>query len=206
MSLPVLTVAQMRSWEAATWRTGVREIDVISKVGARLGAWLLLHTGPKERILFLTGNGHNGDDARAAAAWLGSRRSHREVQVSDPKEQGVEVSRQLGECSPMDWVVDAWFGIGLNRDFSPTWQQLVETLNRFRRERDFRVASIDVPSGLRDDVGTSAGALVEADYTLTVGAPKRGLIGLVAAGRVEVLTDVGLTRESLDATVGERSE
>ena len=36
MSLPVLSVEQMRRWEAATWASGVREQEVIAQVGLGL--------------------------------------------------------------------------------------------------------------------------------------------------------------------------
>jgi len=59
------------------------------------------------------------------------------------------------------------------------------------------VLAVDVPSGLDADTGESYGAIIEAAVTLTVGAPKKGLLKPAAwpyVGRLEVATDVGLTR------------
>src|SRR5262249_22165978 len=55
---------------------------------------------------------------------------------------------------------------------------------------------VDVPSGLNADTGQPQGAAIEAKVTLTVGAPKSGMLQEAAwrfVGRLEVATDVGLT-------------
>ena len=61
--------------------------------------------------------------------------------------------------------------------------------------RALPVLAVDVPSGLNADTGEPQGAAIEASVTLTVGAPKTGLLREVAwpfVGRLEVATDVGL--------------
>jgi NAD(P)H-hydrate epimerase len=57
------------------------------------------------------------------------------------------------------------------------------------------VLAVDVPSGLNADTGEPQGAAIAASVTLTVGAPKTGMLREVAwpfVGRLEVATDVGL--------------
>jgi NAD(P)H-hydrate epimerase len=54
---------------------------------------------------------------------------------------------------------------------------------------------VDVPSGLNAETGEPQGAAIEAAVTLTVGAPKIGLLAQTAwpfVGRLEVASDVGL--------------
>jgi NAD(P)H-hydrate epimerase len=54
---------------------------------------------------------------------------------------------------------------------------------------------VDVPSGLNADTGEPQGAAIAAAVTLTVGAPKIGLLQEIAwpvVGRLEVAADVGL--------------
>ena len=63
--------------------------------------------------------------------------------------------------------------------------------------------AIDVPSGLNADTGETFGAAIEATVTLTVGAPKTGMLAPAAwpfVGRLEVAEDVGL--DPLPARVG----
>ncbi len=195
MPIPVVTVSQMRAWESATWATGVSANAVIERVGRRIGEWLLQNAAPGDAVVFLAGAGHNGDDTRAAAAWLGWRRRQKLVSVTDPVRDRDPILAALDQAAAIGsttWVVDGLFGIGLNRAFSGPWRSLIETINQRCATLRHRVVAVDVPSGLAGDEGPSSGAMIRATDTLTVGAPKRGLVGLGAAGRVEVLVDIGL--------------
>jgi hydroxyethylthiazole kinase-like uncharacterized protein yjeF len=87
--------------------------------------------------------------------------------------------------------VDGLFGIGLNRPLDEAWQAFITRLNAAR----VRVLAVDVPSGLNADTGETFGVAVEASATLTVGAPKCGLLAPRAApfvGRLEVASQIGL--------------
>lgn len=188
MPIPVLTVDQMREWERLTWASGKTEQDVITEVGRVLARRALELTRPGARILVLAGKGHNGDDARAAVPHLTGRKV-RLVNVTEP----AVVLREWGgvaEPAP-DLVIDGLFGIGLSRGLSPDWCELIGRINGLERP----VLAVDVPSGLNADTGEHFGAAVHATVTLTVGAPKVGLIRHAAAdyvGKLEVAADVGL--------------
>jgi NAD(P)H-hydrate epimerase len=195
MSLPVLSVAQMRSWESATWKTGQTEEAVIQLVGSAVARHVTKLTAAGSRILVLAGKGHNGDDARAAIPHLSSR----EVEL-------LNVTNPLGDIGPLkeqlskrpDLVIDALFGIGLNRSLSSEWCQFIEVLIH----SGLPVMSIDVPSGLDASTGQHFGSAVEATITLTVGAPKSGLLAASAVnyvGRLEVAADVGLAPCGFDS-------
>ena len=58
----------MREWEAASWAAGRTESAVIDRVGQLVARRAARMTRPGERLLCLAGRGHNGDDARRAAA------------------------------------------------------------------------------------------------------------------------------------------
>jgi len=184
----VLSVASMRAWEQATWATGVRESEVIERVGRALAGWLRATLRDQGRVLLLCGRGHNGDDVRAAVPHLGPL-AVRELTVMDPVADLARVEEALGDRP--DVVVDGLFGIGLNRPLDEAWQAIVGKV----LASGCRVVAMDVPSGLDADSGTALGAAIIADWTLTVGAPKRGLLTAEAVrfvGRLEVLEDVGL--------------
>lgn len=188
MPIPVLTVVQMREWEQATWATGVSEQDVIEKVGARLARRILALTRPDDTLLLLAGKGHNGDDVRAAVKDLNGR-STELLSIRDPAADLARLKERL--ASRPDLVVDGLFGIGVDRPLEGAWADLVNTLNA----SDLPVWSVDVPSGLDADGGKALGTAVRAARTLTVGAPKAGLLAPGAArftGQVEVISDVGL--------------
>jgi NAD(P)H-hydrate epimerase len=188
MPVPVISIAQMRDWERATWAAGQQEAEVIRRVGrcVALRALQLTHAG--DSILILAGKGHNGDDARGAREHLPDR----QVEVFDVTDSAVDLAKlDTLLASRPALVVDGLFGIGLDRPLGPEWVSLIERVNTAR----LPVLAVDVPSGLNADTGDPQGAAVRAAVTLTVGAPKTGMLRPAAwpfVGRLEVATDVGL--------------
>ena len=57
MPIPVITVAQMREWEKATWATGQTEAEVIRRVGKRIAKRVRKFTRSSDAILVLAGRG-----------------------------------------------------------------------------------------------------------------------------------------------------
>ncbi len=188
MPIPVITVAQMRDWEQATWAAGQTETEVIRRVGKVLAQRALQLTSPGSRILLLAGKGHNGDDARAAREHLSDRQVEL-LDVSAPEKDLLALETALARRPAL--IVDALFGIGLNRPLDSAWSKFIARVNQVHRP----VLAVDVPSGLNADTGETFGAAIEASVTLTVGAPKQGLLRHTAwpfVGRLEVAHDVGL--------------
>ncbi len=190
MPVPVISIAQMRDWEQATWAAGKEEAEVIRRVGQCIGRRTLLLTKADESILILAGKGHNGDDARCAREHLPARRVEL-FDVTDPAAQLGKLDALLASRPAL--VVDGLFGIGLNRPLGPEWVSFIEHVN----VAHLPVLAVDVPSGLNADTGEPQGAAITASVTLTVGAPKTGMLRQAAwpfVGRLEVATDVGLAR------------
>jgi NAD(P)H-hydrate epimerase len=206
MSLPVISIAQMREWERATWETGQTEAEVIHRVGGKIAQLALQLTRPGDAILILAGKGHNGDDARAAQIHLDGRKGIL-LDVTDPqtalpeflqrtsrKKSGtgiLPVKDRLEACPTL--IMDGLFGIGLDRPLTDDWKKIIMAVN----ESGIPVLAVDVPSGLNADTGdpASPGVAIEAAVTLTIGAPKTGLLAHNAwpfVGRLEVADDVGL--------------
>src|SRR6266496_3405472 len=74
MPIPVLTVAQMRQWEKATWAAGAREETVMRRAGQAVARAAESLTRSDDFVLFLSGKGHNGDDTAFAAEYITGRR------------------------------------------------------------------------------------------------------------------------------------
>ncbi len=188
MPVPVINIAQMREWEKATWAAGETEAEVIRRVGKRIARRVRRLTAVGERVLVLAGKGHNGDDARAVAGHLENRRVDL-LEVLLPQSDLLGVEMALKKKPAL--VVDGLFGIGLSRPLGENWQKIVAAINASK----VPVLAIDVPSGLNADTGEPLGAAIEAALTLTVGAPKSGLLSPAAlpwVGRLEIVEDVGL--------------
>jgi NAD(P)H-hydrate epimerase len=188
MPLPVISLAQMRDWERATWATGQTEAEVIRCVGRKIAARARELTRPGDTILILAGQGHNGDDARAAQEYLPERNVIL-LNVTDPLAAIEGLLRTTN--APPALFIDGLFGIGLNRELDDGWRHFIAMVNKLK----IPVLAVDVPSGLNADTGEHFGAAIEAFVTLTVGTPKTGLLAEAAwpfVGRLEVAEDVGL--------------
>lgn len=178
----------MRAWEDASWAAGRDQKEVIERVGHIVARRALRMTREDDRILVLAGAGHNGDDGRAAVAHLLNRRV-KLLDVADPA-AGFEELERLFQKRPR-LIIDALFGIGLNRPLAPAWVKLIERINA----SEIPVLAVDVPSGLNAATGKPEGAAIEAAVTLTVGAVKRGLLLDTAApfvGHLELAAEIGL--------------
>lgn len=198
MPHPVLTIAEMRAWEAATWAAGVREGDVIERAGAAMARHLLPRLRPDTRVLVLAGRGNNGADARHAAAHLPAGLTHVE-EVRSPAAV-ADIAAWLGAHRDAGvWILDGLFGIGLNRPLDADWQHLIRVVN----QSGHPLLAVDVPSGLNADTGEVMGAAIRASVTVTLGAVKRGLLATAAApyvGRLELAPDIGLVPNVLPAS------
>ncbi len=195
MSVPVVTVAQMREWEQASWDAGCSQADVISKVGEKVAARALQLTRDNDRILILAGKGHNGDDARSAGPHLIGRKV-RILNVIDPAGSVPELKTALQKKPGL--IIEGLFGIGLSRPLANDWVEFIETIN----EAALPVLAVDVPSGLDAETAETHGVSICAAVTLTVGAPKIGLLKFHASpfvGRLEVATGTGLIGRQFDS-------
>jgi hydroxyethylthiazole kinase-like uncharacterized protein yjeF len=135
-----------------------------------------MHAFPAaRRFACVCGAGSNGGDGRVAAAAL--------------REAGHAVD-ETSEVEGYDVVVDALFGTGFRGAPRPEAAVQIERINAAAAP----VVSVDLPSGVDASTGEVAGAVVDADLTVTFHAPKVGLAvapGRFHAGRV-VVADIGL--------------
>ena len=188
MPVPVVNITRMREWEKATWATGQTEAEVIRRVGGKIAELALRLTRSGDAILILAGKGHNGDDARAARDPLHDR-GVEVLDVAAPQNAVPKLEAALRSRPAL--IIDGLFGIGLSRPLDRGWKKFIAAVN----ESKIPVLAVDVPSGLNADTGQPQGAAIEATVTLTVGAPKIGMLQQSAwpfVGRLEVAEDVGL--------------
>ncbi len=178
----------MRALEQATWQAGEREEAVIARVGQFVAERARRLTRAGDQLLLLAGKGHNGDDVRQARPHLKDRLVEL-LEITDPVQGLPQLARAL-ETRPA-LVIDGLFGIGLNRPLDDGWKRIINGLNQAK----VRVLAVDTPSGLNCDTGRPEGAAINADFTLTLGAVKRGLVQPFATefvGRLELAPDIGL--------------
>lgn len=93
-----------------------------------------------------------------------------------------------------DVIVDAIYGIGLNKPIEGDTRELINKLNS---ERAFKLA-VDIPSGINGDSGEVMGAAFKADLTVSFSCYKRGMLfgkGRDHCGKI-VIADIGIAASS----------
>ena len=138
-------------------------------------------------------------DARTNLEILG-RLSITVVEVADSQAWELHFS----EVSDCNLIVDAIFGTGLNAPVSGLIESVIADINT----SGIAVVSIDVPSGLSADSHEPIGPAIEANLTVTLGAPKLPLVlppAEMKAGDI-VIADIGIPGDVLDAVDGPRIE
>ena len=85
-------------------------------------------------------------------------------------------------------IVDALFGVGLSRAPSGEAEHAIECMNA----SDAPVVSVDVPSGMDADTGTSAGAVVHATGIVSLGGLKAGLCFVPDVAQWIETVDIGV--------------
>jgi ADP-dependent NAD(P)H-hydrate dehydratase / NAD(P)H-hydrate epimerase len=100
------------------------------------------------------------------------------------------------------FVVDAIFGTGLHEDeIRGAAIEIIELINDARNENKcLKIFAVDIPSGIDSDNGKVLGVAVKADFTVTFGVKKLGIVnypGLYYSGQVEI-ADIGIPKEFYD--------
>jgi ADP-dependent NAD(P)H-hydrate dehydratase / NAD(P)H-hydrate epimerase len=169
------SAAEMRAAEEAYPGYPGSIPELMERAGTAVAEEALRAFPDARRFACVCGGGSNGGDGRVAARVL--REAGREAQeTDDPGEHDV--------------VVDALFGTGFHGEPRPEAAELIGRINA----ASVPVVSVDLPSGVDASTGEAAGAVVDADLTVTFHALKVGLVvapGRQHAGRV-VVADIGL--------------
>jgi hydroxyethylthiazole kinase-like uncharacterized protein yjeF len=172
---PLYTAAEMRSVEEryAGYPESIPEL--MERAGAAVAREAMLAFPSARSFACVCGGGSNGGDGRVAARVL--------------QEAGYE-AYETADVDGYDVIVDAVFGTGFRGEPRPDAAAVIERINT----ADSPVVSVDLPSGVDASTGEAAGAVVDADLTVTFHARKMGLAvapGRFRAGRV-VVADIGL--------------
>lgn len=186
------------------------EIDRRAQAGGLAGETLMQRAGEAafravaarwpcaRRWLIYAGGGNNGGDGYVVAnealragfevtvAALkpprkGSAAAAKAAEYADAG--GTSVAWAEADASAADVLVDALFGIGLDRPLEGGAKAAVEAMNAAGKA----VAAIDLPSGLYADTGAAPGVAVKAALTITFIGLKPGLFtgaGPHLAGRL----------------------
>lgn len=166
-----------------------------------------------QKVLIVCGVGNNGGDGLALARMLSDKGCDVNVIIKGNMEKATDSFQhqrslldgykihwldadKLDETGPdgFDVIVDALFGVGLSRDITGTYAELIHSLNSCKA---YKIA-VDIPSGICADTGKVLGCAFKADLTVTFAFAKIGLYqypGAAYAGKV-VIKEIGITEEA----------
>jgi hydroxyethylthiazole kinase-like uncharacterized protein yjeF len=224
----VLNSAQMREADRRTIEDiGIPSLVLMENAGRQVVAAIeAMHGDLLDQVAVVCGRGNNGGDGFVVARTLVQRGVDVSVfllgRVADVRGDArinLEVLGRLGltvvevddsqawelhfsEVTDCTLIIDAIFGTGLNAPVAG----LIETVIADINASGITVVSIDLPSGLSADSVDPIGDSIEADTTVTLGAPKLPLVlppGETHAGDI-VIADIGIPADVFDGLDGPR--
>lgn len=190
------TAAQVRALDGiAAEALGIGGRELMERAGAAALATLRRRWPRARRLVVVAGPGNNGGDGYVLARRAGeSGLAVEVVQLGDAGRiagdalaareayvaVGGAVSAFAGALPKADVLVDALFGIGLQRALDGPWKAAMEAVNA----SGCPVLALDIPSGLHADTGAVLGVAVKAVLTVTFIGLKQGLLTGEAADHV----------------------
>ncbi len=188
MATTYITAAQSQAFDAYT----MNQIGVPSMVLMERAALAVAHqivNSPSfdlKSVLVVAGTGNNGGDGVAVARllhlnhisvtiWLLGNRDHAseqtQQQLAIADHYNIPVVTDQPDMANYTTVVDAIFGVGLSRDVTGKFADVVDAINTAKAN----VMAVDMPTGLGTDNGQVMGTVVEATETVTMSYNKLGL-------------------------------
>ncbi|HZP47962.1 MAG TPA: NAD(P)H-hydrate dehydratase [Vicinamibacterales bacterium] len=227
----VLNARQMREADRRTIDDiGIPSLVLMENAGRQaVAAMEAMYADLSDRqVGILCGRGNNGGDGFVVARTLAQRGVDvsvfllgRVAEVKGDARTNLEILGRLGitvvevadsqawelhfsEVSDCSLIVDAIFGTGLNAPVTGLIESVIADINTSA----IPVVAIDLPSGLSADSHEPIGPAIEANLTVTLGAPKLPLVlppAETKAGDI-VIADIGIPSDVLDHVDGPRIE
>ena len=207
MADKAITAEQMRHYDSYTINTiGIPSLVLMERAALAVRDEVL-NAFPLnlQNIVGVAGSGNNGGDGLDVARLLhiagvkvtilnvgNPDHASNEHQVQDRICQYYKIPQtsDLNVLKDASLIVDALFGIGIDRPVEGNYATAIEAINN----SDAVVVAVDMPSGINTDTGEVMGVAVNATATVTFAVNKVGLTksaGKKHAGRVVVASDMG---------------
>lgn len=174
---------------------GIQLIQMMENAGRHLARYVIDRFHPS-RVTVLAGSGGNGGGGMVAARHLANWGVTVAVTTTGTQLAPVprlqadileQIGVRVGDPQPGDVVIDAIIGYSLNGPARGAAAELIALTNAV----DTPVVALDVPSGVDVDTGTAQGPAVVATATVTLAAPKAGLVSSPFVGDL-VVADISV--------------
>ena len=209
MNTPILSSARMRAAEEAAFAKGVQVEALMDQAGAGVAQAVTKFFPKPGKCIVFAGKGHNGGDALVAAQCLRDLGWKIDVRLAFPEEDCSELTRkklqalraagswnrhradqESAGCQCHVVILDGLLGVGARPPLREPIRAACRSINQLRANKGAYVFAVDLPTGLDSDSGKTDRDCVIADFTVTIGFAKAGLIAdgaLNYVGRMEVV-------------------
>lgn len=216
-NIPAVTTRQIRVLDKkAIEAIGIPSIVLMENAGRAVFRDVIsrLKKRKKKFVCVVCGIGHNAGDGFVAARHLLKAHIPTEVfligrardlkndaavnyqilrRLHCPVNEIHRFNKKLSRCvDKADVVIDAIFGVGLNRRIKEPFKSIIEGINAYAGY----VIAVDVPSGLDATTGKIQGVCVKAARTVTFSLPKKGFFkndGPHYTGQI-IVADIGIPK------------
>jgi len=218
--MKILTIEKIHEADAYTIANEpIASVDLMERAATTCYHWLRKRVDSQRRVLVFCGLGNNGGDGLVIARLMALNNFNVEIYIiryaekcSDDFQVNYDRLKNVGHVIlkdlrdgdvlppilPDDVVIDAIFGSGLGKPVRDFPARVIRHIN----ESKALVVAIDIPSGLFSDEHTDvkAGAVIQADFTLSFQLPKLAFMFSENDSFVGnwKLFDIGLQKEFID--------
>src|SRR2546423_4284250 len=204
----------MQAAEQSAFARGTSVETLMDHAGAGVARAVRQFFPKPATCIVFAGKGHNGGDALVAAdhlqriGWkINLRLAFSEADCSELTQKKIKAFRNDAPKSPatielgaQTIILDGLLGTGAKSFLREPLRSAAREINRLRREENAFVFAVDLPTGLDADSGEhDPEDSVVADFTVTIGFAKHGLIvdsALNFVGRIEIVPLPGLWPEA----------
>ncbi len=163
---------------------GVEGLILMENAGLKTADWIdeILNKDFITKIIVVSGIGNNGGDGFVIARHLYNKgynvsvfivgdkskiinHSLKNLQIIESMNIPIITNNDYTFLQQYDFFVDGIFGIGLNKEVSGVYYDVIDFINNLNKP----VLSIDIPSGLNCDTGKIMNIAIKANYTATYG-------------------------------------
>ncbi len=208
----LVSCEEMRAIEERAFAGGSSAEALMEEAGWQIAMAVRQFFAEPGCALIFFGKGHNGGDALVAARHLASAGWDVIRQPAFAEKDWAELTAKKNRELPVRdaprarplVILDGLLGIGASGGLRDPIRAAAQEINRLRIEENAYVFAIDVPTGVDAGTGQPDEDAVIADFTLTIGCCKTGLVADRATsfvGRLAVLPVSKLTSPGGDDVI-----
>ena len=218
--MKVVTPKEMAAMDHNAIQAGTPSLELMERAGKACTEIIKKSINKESQITILCGPGNNGGDGLVIGRLLSEDGyfvqlflTEAEAKLSEDnrsnlnklQEKNIAVRLLLNESdfealnlsvTQATHIIDAIFGTGLvEKDFPENYHRIFELVNKSEKS----IIAIDIPSGLRGDIGLHIGNAIFADKTIVIQNYKTGCLmndGPDYTGDT-VLVDIGIDENSI---------